>query len=82
MAIDTTVLVIDPDAEYFRDRLRTDFPGIKVLTALCPDDVGDKIVYADVLAAMSTMASTAFVIKQSECAHARATERERGRKER
>ncbi len=54
MAIDTTVLVIDPDAEYFRDRLRTDFPGIKVLTALCPDDVGDKIVYADVLAAMGT----------------------------
>ena len=47
-------MVIDPDAEYFRDKLRSDFPGIKVLTASGPNDVGDKIVYADVLAAMGS----------------------------
>lgn len=54
MAIDTTVLVIDPDAEYFRDKLRADFPGIRVLTALGPNDIGGKIVHADVLAAMGS----------------------------
>ncbi|MFM9971764.1 MAG: D-2-hydroxyacid dehydrogenase [Burkholderiales bacterium] len=54
MTIDTTVLVIDPDADFFRDKLLAEFPGIKVLTALGPQDVGDKIVAVDVLAAMGS----------------------------
>ena len=54
MAIDTTVLVVDPDAAFFRDRLQADFPGIRVLTALGPEDIGDKIANADVLAAMGS----------------------------
>jgi len=55
-AADTTVLVIDPDAGYFRGKLLADFPGIRVLTALGPGDVGDKIAQADVLAAMGSKA--------------------------
>ncbi len=54
MAIDTTVLVVDPDAAFFRDWLQADFPGIRVLTALGPEDIGDKIANADVLAAMGS----------------------------
>jgi D-2-hydroxyacid dehydrogenase (NADP+) len=54
LASNTTVLVIDPDAAFFRDRLLADFPGIRVLTALGADDAGDKIAEADVLAAMGT----------------------------
>lgn len=47
-------MVIDPDADFFREKLLADFPAIKVLTALGPDDVGDKIVGADVVAAMGS----------------------------
>lgn len=55
-AANTTVLVIDPDAEYFREKLLADFPGINVLTARGPADVGDKIAAVDVLAAMGSKA--------------------------
>ena len=55
-ATDTTVLVIDPDAEYFREKLLADFPGIKVLTAHGPGDLDDKMAQADVLAAMGSKA--------------------------
>lgn len=48
------MLVIDPDAGYFRERLLAEFPGIKVLTALGPEDVGDKTREADVIAAMGS----------------------------
>ena len=54
MAADTTVLVVDPDADFFRDRLLADFPGIRVLTALGPEDIGDKLAEADVMAAMGS----------------------------
>jgi D-2-hydroxyacid dehydrogenase (NADP+) len=53
-ATNTTVLVIDPDAEYFREKLHADFPGVRVLTAQGLKDVGDKIAEADVLAAMGS----------------------------
>ena len=55
-AAETTVLVIDPDAEFFREHLLADFPGIRVLTAHEPADVGDKLAEADVLAAMGSKA--------------------------
>ncbi len=55
MATDTTLLVIDPDADFFRAKLIADFPGVRTLAAQDVDQIGAEIAEIDVLAAMGTL---------------------------
>ena len=53
-AAETTVLVVDPDAGFFREQLLADFPGLQVLVAEGPEIADEQLARADVIAAMGS----------------------------
>ena len=55
-AAETTVLVVDPDAGFFREQLLADFPGLQVLVAEGPEIADEQLARAAATVANNTIA--------------------------